>query len=95
MGGEEGWEEGRGGRVDVDVDVDRGVGVEFMEGMVEGLWEVIVRGVGEGESGEEGDGVLVRGLNDGFGVDKEVRGGDRDVREVEMGVGGEFMGGDL
>lgn len=68
--GDEWCQEAIAGSVDVHVDVDIGVGLEFIQRIVQRLWEFIVIGVGYAESWHYADGVFVIGFNYAFWVYK-------------------------
>lgn len=68
--GDERCQEVTAGSVDVYVDVDTGVGLEFIQCIVQRLWEFIVISVGYVESWYYVDGVFVTGFNYVFWVYK-------------------------
>ena len=77
------------------VDVDTGVGLEFIQRIVQRLWELIVTSVGHAESRHHADGVFVTGFNHAFRVHKQLTGAHRDLTQLHIPVAGEFMPADL
>ena len=95
VGGAERCQKGTAGPVDMDVDVESGVGLQRVEGVGERLDRLIGTGVGDAERGHDHDRVLVDSLQHVVDVHRVVARRHRHLAHLDVPVLGELVPHDL